>query len=260
MDVNLKTGRAVFTGLGVEDTLVSIENVVTGGGDDTIQGSDGDNRIDAGGGANRVYGGAGDDTILLGATSREDVDLKPGDYLSKLFGGAGDDVLKGDGTLKDYASGDNSPAVTYLSGGDGNDAIWQGPGSAVMNGGAGTDAFHVEAQPWPQSGGGPNVSVAKVSQVTILDFDTSEGDVIHFKGAPASGDFAHVVPTFVGAADPGLNEVGYAVKGGDTVVTYDFVTEYMGQDSNGDPVDHLNFELTLADYTGPLTASDFVFV
>lgn len=259
MEVSLTSGRAVFTGLGVEDELVSIENVVTGGGDDTIQGSDGDNRIDAGGGANRVYGGAGDDTILLGATSREDVDLKPGDYLSKLFGGAGDDVLKGDGTLKDYATGDKSPALTYLSGGDGDDAIWQGPGSAVMNGGDGADAFHVGARSWPQSGGGPDVSVATVSRATILDFDRSEGDVIYFKGAPASGDFDPVVPTFVGAADPGLNEVGYAVTGGDTVVTYAFATEYMGQDGNGDPVDHLTFELTLADYTGPLTASDFVF-
>ena len=260
MAVSLKTGRAVFTGLGVEDTLVSIENVVTGGGDDTITGSAGDNGIDAGGGANRVYGGAGDDTILVGATSREDVDLGPGDYLSKLFGGAGDDVLTGNGILRDYDSGDDSPAATYLSGGDGDDTLWQGKGSAVMNGGDGADAFHVEAQSWPMTGGGGSVAASLVSKATILDFDTSEGDVIHFKGAPASGDFAHVVPTFVGAADPGLNEVGYAVKGGDTVVTYDFAVEEMGSDGNGDPVDHLTFELTLADYTAPLHAGDFEFV
>lgn len=260
MAVSLQTGRAVFTGLGVEDTLVSIENVVTGGGDDTITGSAGDNRIDAGGGANRVYGGAGDDTILVGATSREDVDLGPGDYLSKLFGGAGDDVLTGNGILRDYDSGDDSPAATYLSGGDGDDTLWQGKGSAVMNGGDRADAFHVEAQSWPMTGGGGSVAASLVSKATILDFDTSEGDVIHFKGAPASGDFAHVVPTFVGAADPGLNEVGYAVKGGDTVVTYDFAVEEMGSDGNGDPVDHLTFELTLADYTAPLHAGDFEFV
>ena len=260
MEVSLKTGRAVFTGLGVEDSLVSIENVVTGGGDDTIHGSDGDNRIDAGGGANRVYGGAGDDTILLGATSKEDVDLAPGDYLSKVFGGAGDDVLKGNGTLKDYHTGDDAPAVDYLSGGAGDDALWQGAGSAVMNGGAGADAFHVQAHSWPKTNGGDGVVSTEVSSATILDFDGSEGDVIHFKGAPASEDFAHVVPSFVGQADPGLNEVGYAVKGGDTVVSYAFATDAMGTDGDGNPVDHLTFTLTLADYTAPLHASDFEFV
>lgn len=188
------------------------------------------------------------------------MDLAPGDYLSKLFGGAGDDVLKGNGTLKDYSTGDSAPALTYLSGGDGDDALWQGPGSAVMNGGDGADAFHVEAQSWPQSGGGGDVSVAKVSAVTILDFDTAEGDVIRFAGAPGSGSIAHVVPSFVGTADPGLNEVGYAVTGGDTVVTYEFATEDMGYDQDGDPVDHLTFTLTLANYTAPLHASDFEFV
>lgn len=259
MEVSLKTGRAIFTGLGVEDTLVSIENVITGGGDDTIRGSDGDNRIDAGGGANRVYGGAGNDTILFGTTSKEDVDLGPGEYLGKAYGGAGDDVLKGNGTLKDYYTGDDRPAVDYLSGGTGNDTIWQGPGSAVMSGGAGADSFGVQAHAWSKTEGGDGVVSAEVSRVKILDFDRSEGDVIHFKGAPASEDFPHVVPTFVGTADPGLNEVGYAVKGDDTVVTYAFATDGMGNDGDGNPVDHLTFELTLADYSGSLYASDFVF-
>ena len=48
----------------------SIENVVSGSGDDRLRGSAADNRIDGGAGADRLWGGAGDD-VLIGGPGRD---------------------------------------------------------------------------------------------------------------------------------------------------------------------------------------------
>lgn len=60
----LKNG--LNTGEAKGDTLISIENVETGGGDDNITGSNGANRINAGGGNDTFRGMAGADVFVFG--------------------------------------------------------------------------------------------------------------------------------------------------------------------------------------------------
>ena len=87
--VNLLAGSA--SGALGNDTLRRIENIVSGGGNDTLTGSNG---------ANTIYGGNGNDTIdarkgddfLIGDAGNDT--LTPGGGLDTLYGGAGADVFK----------------------------------------------------------------------------------------------------------------------------------------------------------------------
>lgn len=82
VDVDLGLGVVRFIDSDyAPETLVSIENVTTGNGDDIITGSAGANVIRAGGGQNTIFGGGGDDIIYGGDTSGQTAswrDLAPG--------------------------------------------------------------------------------------------------------------------------------------------------------------------------------------
>ncbi len=123
LTVNLETGRGEG-GTAQGDTFVSIENVVTGGGDDTIIGNAANNKL---------VGLFGDDT-LRGGAGNDELDDGPGN--DTLEGGDGDDVLLND-------EGNDS-----LSGGPGNDVLFAGGSRAALedvsdndtlDGGAGND-------------------------------------------------------------------------------------------------------------------------
>lgn len=83
--VDLGTGRATGIGIG-RDTLVSIENVIGGSGDDVLIGNDA---------ANILFGGAGNDRIVIGAG-----DMAEGgdgdDRIEAIAGGTGGIVVSGD--------------------------------------------------------------------------------------------------------------------------------------------------------------------
>ncbi len=83
--------------------------IVTGSGNDTIDGKGGDDTLRAGDGNDLVFGGTGDDTI------------EGGNGLDDLFGGEGDD---------------------FIDGGSGDDLITGGPGADTMLGGLGKDIFY----------------------------------------------------------------------------------------------------------------------
>lgn len=95
-----------------------------------------------------MFGGAGNDIMLAGG----------GD--NALFGGAGNDILIG-GTGTDR-----------LDGGDGNDTLILGSGDTGI-GGAGADIFMFH--------------VWQSDDVTISDFDASEGDQLMILGAQNAG-------------------------------------------------------------------------
>ena len=94
----------------VEDTLVTIENVIGGSGADSIIGSTGANRLQGNGGAD-ANGGAGTDT------------LDGGDGNDTLVGGTGNDTLIG---------GDGNDTFTYNFG-DGADSVDGGAGLDTLN-------------------------------------------------------------------------------------------------------------------------------
>jgi Ca2+-binding RTX toxin-like protein len=81
LDVDLMAGGAIFrlfSGGQENDTLVGIENIIGGDGDDTIRGDVNNNMLSGGAGADRLEGRGGSDVLLL-----------DGDDVA--FGGDGDD-------------------------------------------------------------------------------------------------------------------------------------------------------------------------
>lgn len=114
--VDLQSGLATGGNLG-DDQLISIENIRTGSGDDTIVGDDNDNVLRSQEGNDLILGNAGRDR------------LRGGDDNDTLNGGDGNDRLAGE------ADDDR------LFGGDGNDVLIGGLGRDNMNGDAGNDIF-----------------------------------------------------------------------------------------------------------------------
>ena len=153
--VNLATGKA--SGTDGVDTLVNIENIIGGVGDDTLTGNAGDNRLDGGAGNDVLEGGLGNDTLIGGAGSDTasyanaagavTVDLSQGkasgadgnDTLSgieNITGGGGNDTLTGDVNANTLVGGAGDDIV---SGGGGNDILEGGLGNDTLDGGVGVD-------------------------------------------------------------------------------------------------------------------------
>lgn len=64
--IDLSQGKATaLNGVGETDTLISIENIITGGGNDAVYGDARDNVITGGAGNDRIDGGLGSDTAVF---------------------------------------------------------------------------------------------------------------------------------------------------------------------------------------------------
>jgi len=152
VDADLDAGMA-DDGLGGTDTLIGVENLIGGGGGDTLTGDGGTNVLTGGGGGDTLSGAGGDDTLdgeagtdtldggggsdtLFGGTENDT--LFGGDDADVLDGGSGADSLSGDDgadTLLGQASND------VLSGGAGGDTLDGGANDDVLTGEAGTDTL-----------------------------------------------------------------------------------------------------------------------
>jgi Ca2+-binding RTX toxin-like protein len=164
--VDLSTGTASGDEAG-EDTLIDIENVIGGNGDDTLTGNAGANLLYGSGGNDTINGGAGDDVLsggagddvinggagfdtldLSDATGAISVDFTTGKASGAGIGtdtftgieafrfGAGDDVVTGGNgdDVFDGGAGDD-----LLKGGAGDDTITGGTGDDTIDGGSGDD-------------------------------------------------------------------------------------------------------------------------
>lgn len=259
--VSLASGIARVTGTtSAQDTLISIENVITGDGNDVVYGSSVANAITVNLGYNSVYAGGGDDVINGGAGL-----VGPGDVdgttwattvIEHLDGGDGNDVIFGNGSVVDNSVLHWSFVefgIDELVGGNGNDRLVAGDGQTHMLGGAGADRFEFSTHfreeddqygtvgAWGQTG-------------QVDDFNRAEGDKIQITGGR---------PVFVGeGTDRGLFELAYhhvkAAGGGvDTVLEMQVGS---GETDFGYPLDNVVLNIVLKDYAGSLEASDFVFV
>lgn len=166
--VNLDTGQAYGTSAGFGgETITEVENLIMGGGNDTITGDDEDNVIDGGAGDDDIFGGdgndrligqAGDDTLNGGqGTDTADysytsaaltIDLVAGEAyptsignsvgdtlisIENIIGGGGNDIITGSNANNDIAG----------AGGD-DTFIWTG-GNDTFDGGDGLDTVDVSA-------------------------------------------------------------------------------------------------------------------
>ncbi|MGI8526866.1 MAG: beta strand repeat-containing protein, partial [Pseudolabrys sp.] len=149
-----KNGNATGVGgLAAGDTLISIENLIGGGGNDVLSGNASANVINGGGGSDTIKGGGGGDTLDGGdgidtisyawVAANQEVFVTlgepgvskaggtfPGDNLvnfENIIGHAGYDVLGG-----------NSLA-NIINGGGGDDIIIGGAGADTLIGGTGND-------------------------------------------------------------------------------------------------------------------------
>lgn len=125
-DVNLSTGVFERVAGGSVSTLVSIENISAGGGDDILTGDNGDNVLKGNDGNDILEGGKGKDTLKGGAGA------------DTLKGGGGKDTLKG-GTGADILKGGNGADI--LKGNGGSDTLSGGKGDDELVGGGGADVF-----------------------------------------------------------------------------------------------------------------------
>ncbi|MBB5220235.1 Ca2+-binding RTX toxin-like protein [Amaricoccus macauensis] len=242
---NLGAGTLRLGDSSNRSTLISIENIETGTGDDSINGSSGDNLIQPGGGENVVYAGAGNDTIVggsetyAGSSSDRPVEI--------LNGGGGNDAIYGMGsTVIVEFQGEHTtfPGMDFLSGGAGNDTLYGGAAFQTMTGGSGRDVFVLSLDPardydsiYPNHG-----LEGFYPTTTITDFERGR-DLIRF--AEPGIEFVGAVE----APDLGTGELGYHRSGADTILEVRMYELYDSADSI--------LTITLSDYTGPVSASDF---
>ncbi|HEX4738402.1 MAG TPA: hypothetical protein VH331_12660, partial [Allosphingosinicella sp.] len=145
------------------DTLVSIENVKTGSGNDTVYGDSGANRIETGAGDDSLLGGGGADT-LIGGPGNDTYYIRAADgaFIGTIVEqpGEGTDAVNTDLAVFSLAGIANvewligvNPAGQTLTGNEldnsisatsGNDIIDGGLGADLMAGGPGNDIYYVD--------------------------------------------------------------------------------------------------------------------
>jgi Ca2+-binding RTX toxin-like protein len=145
--VSLASAGAQATGGSGTDTLLSIENLIGSGFNDSLIGNTGNNTLDGGIGADTMNGGLGNDTFIVD---------NAGDYITELAGQGIDTVmssvtrylgnyqenltLTGVGTINGYGNSDNN----VLTGNSAANVLSGNAGADTMSGGAGDDTYYVE--------------------------------------------------------------------------------------------------------------------
>ena len=144
------SGSAVVSG-SQTDTLISIENVMGGGANDTIIGDSGINVLTGGAGNDSLSGGVGNDTLSGGADN--DV-LEGGADADSLIGGAGNDtasyanatsgvsasLLNASSNTND-AAGDSYDSIENLTGSSQADTLGGDANANLIKGGDGNDSL-----------------------------------------------------------------------------------------------------------------------
>lgn len=191
LPVTVDLAAGTSSGSQGNDLLISIENAMTGAGDDVIVGSDGNNAEWGQAGADTLSGAKGDDQ-LVGEDGNDSLDGGKG--MDSLFGGFDNDLLFG-GTQGDYLYGD-----------DGADTLNGGyAGGDTMGGGLGGDVFRFL---------NADMSAGWVDS-TIFDFFQSDGDVIDLSNIDANADKA---------GNQAFKVVATLTKAGQVTLTYDSST------------------------------------
>ncbi len=189
--VNLAAGTATGAGIG-NDTLISIETIIAGSGNDTLIGSDGNDFLNGADGNNIIDGGAGADTMFgIGGNNIFYVD-NAGDFVEGngvVYASVSYQVSGSLGlhlTSSDNLDGTGGTGSNAITGNDGDNVLNGAAGADILTGGLGADEFYyTEAQ----TGAGEH----------ITDFSAAQNDLIHIDSYNAA---AH------GNADPAIFQSG----------------------------------------------------
>ncbi|WP_424928303.1 calcium-binding protein [Amaricoccus tamworthensis] len=141
-EINLATGLTNYVG----ESFTEFENLVTGDGNDVLQGTNGANTINASDGHDEISGSGGDDFLLGG---NDDDTIYGGQGDDDIYGGNDDDWMHGNAG-NDYIHGGSGDDT--LLGGWGHDRLIGGYGADHLIGGPGDDTFDFndtdESQPF----------------------------------------------------------------------------------------------------------------
>lgn len=160
------------------DTLIDIETILFGKGNDIIQGTEGVNSLGGGEGADRLFGLGGDD-VLSGGDGNDT--LYGGSGSNHLDGGNGSDVVKYDGhaasvtadlvlkTARHGSGTDTLVGIEGLVGGLGDDKLYGDKISNILQGAAGNDRLYGREGNDTLSGGDGNDSLYGGSGSNKLD-------------------------------------------------------------------------------------------
>src|SRR5262245_13572384 len=263
---------SAHTGTGFS-SILGVENVTGGSGNDTLTGDAGANRLtggagndtlDGGGGNDSLVGGAGDDTYITDGgdtlveatnggvdTVRSSVTFTLGSNFENLvltgtanINGTGNGLANvitgndGNNILQGGAGNDT------LNGGAGNDTIVGGTGLDTMSGGLGNDTFVFNNLNESGIGAGNNDLITDFQGINDGGLDRIDLSALDANAA-VGGNQAF---TFIGtAAFSAAGQLRYVQVGGDTIIQ---------ANTNGN-TGSIEFELHL---TGShhLTAGDFV--
>ncbi|CDZ34087.1 Hypothetical protein NGAL_HAMBI1145_21660 [Neorhizobium galegae bv. officinalis] len=211
------------------DTLVDIENLTGGIGDDILAGDGNDNILKGGAGSDTLLGGAGDDLLIGG-------DDNVGDG---LLAGAGNDVLilgNGGGTAKGEGGDDliyGGSSGDWLYGEDdgnpnpadaGADTIFAGGGNDHIEGGGGADKLYGEDGDDTLIGGLGNDIISGGAGNDTIQWSVGDGldvvdggtelaggrDLLRIVGSSASEQYAIWSVAAYNAAHPGTPYAGLA--------------------------------------------------
>ena len=195
----VSAGGAVYIGphsaidsFGNVDSLVSIENVETGSGDDYIYGDDGPNQLNAGAGNNYLEGRGGDDVLMsygssnymAGGTGNDLYLITSGFYTIIEQPGEGIDEIRTSAAsyflpanveiLTGQVSGQNltgNALANVITGVTGDDILTGGAGADTLNGGDGNDILNAGLFGDPFAGASANYNFPDAGS----DVDTLNG-------------------------------------------------------------------------------------
>jgi Ca2+-binding RTX toxin-like protein len=139
-----------------DDQLISIENIITGSGNDTVWGNFQTNRIETGAGNDTLLSNGGGDTLIGGPGDDYYYNVASSDNLIEAVNGGIDTVSPGEAvfTLPDNienlvnntASGDGvftgNALANEMTGASGNDRIYGLGGNDTLSGGGGYDELY----------------------------------------------------------------------------------------------------------------------
>ncbi|WP_152564209.1 beta strand repeat-containing protein [Neorhizobium vignae] len=211
------------------DTLVDIENLTGGIGDDILAGDGKDNILKGGAGSDTLLGGAGKDLLIGGNDNVGD----------NLYAGSGDDVLilgNGGGTAKGEGGDDliyGGSSGDWLYGEDdgnpnpadaGDDTIFAGGGNDHIEGGGGADELYGEDGDDTLVGGKGDDIISGGDGNDTIQWSVGDGldvvdggtelaggrDLLRVVGSSASEQYAIWSVAAYNAAHPGAPYAGLA--------------------------------------------------